>query len=79
MAGTYLYHYPTFIDTPQLLTIHYLTPDQQKAFVSYPNHPNFKAPQFVPVEWFNSVIMQPIKKKVAKKRQSEREWQIVAN
>ncbi|WP_420147152.1 hypothetical protein [Spirosoma sp.] len=69
LPGTYQYTYPTFIDTPQLITVHYLTPDQQKAFVSYPKHPNCKAPQFVPIEWFNGVIMRPIKQKSAQKGQ----------
>ncbi|WP_420147765.1 hypothetical protein [Spirosoma sp.] len=79
LPGTYQYTYPTFIDTPQLITIHYLTPDQQKAFVSFPKHPNFKAPQFVLVKWFKSVILQPIQKRKAKIHPQESRWHVAVN
>ena len=53
--GIYLYSYPTFTDTPQHICVHFLTPDNQNAFVSYPKHPNHKASQLIPVRWFDSV------------------------
>lgn len=53
--GFYQYSYPNFIDTPQQICIHFLTLDQQKAFVTYPNHPNRKAAQLVDINWFKSV------------------------
>ncbi|SFD43813.1 hypothetical protein [Spirosoma endophyticum] len=59
-SGLYQYTYPTFVDIPQQLYIHFITPDQQKAFVSYPNHPNHKAAQFVTLEWFDSVCLIPL-------------------
>ncbi|SFE89472.1 hypothetical protein [Spirosoma endophyticum] len=55
LPGLYQYTYPTFADTPQTVCVHFLTPDQQHAFVSYPHHPNHKAAQLIDVSWFNSV------------------------
>jgi hypothetical protein len=56
-TGLYQYTYPTFVDTPQQIYVHFLTPDQQKAFVSFPNHPNYRAAQFIPLSWFDSVSL----------------------
>jgi hypothetical protein len=58
--GRYLYSYPTFADVPQLIDVHFLTPDGQQAFVSYPNHPNHRAAQLIPVSWFGSVTLQQL-------------------
>lgn len=55
--GRYQYSYPTFTDAPQYIDIHFLTPDGQQAFVSYPQHPNRKIAQLIPVRWFDSVIL----------------------
>lgn len=55
LPGIYKYSYPTFTDTPQQIYIHFLTPDSQSAFVSYPCHPNHKAAQLIPIRWFQSV------------------------
>jgi hypothetical protein len=52
--GVYQYTYPTFVDTPQLICVHFVTPDQQQAFVSYPNH---QAAKLLSISWFNSVQM----------------------
>ena len=57
VLGLYQYSYPTFVDTPQRICVHFFTPDKQKAFVSYPQHPNHKAAQLIPVSWFRSVVM----------------------
>lgn len=57
LLGIYQYTYPTFVDTPQYICVHFLTLDGQQAFVSYPRHPNRKAAQLIPVSWFKSVIM----------------------
>ena len=57
LPGLYQYSYPTFVDTPQQICIHFLTPDRQKAFVSYPHHRNHKAAQLINVSWFDSVDM----------------------
>ncbi|WP_461117093.1 hypothetical protein [Spirosoma jeollabukense] len=55
LPGMYQYTYPTFADTPQTICVHFLTPDRQQAFVSYPRHRNHKAAQLVDAGWFNSV------------------------
>ena len=55
LPGIYQYTYPTFIDTPQQICLHFITPDQQKAFVSYPHHRNQKAAQLIDIRWFKSV------------------------
>jgi hypothetical protein len=55
--GRYQYTYPSFVDRPQLITVHFLTADGQQAFVSYPKHPNHKAAQLIPVRWFASVVL----------------------
>ena len=55
--GTYQYTYPTFVDRPQLICVHFLTPDHQQAFVSYPNNLNRKAAQLIDISWFNSVVL----------------------
>ena len=55
LPGLYLYAYPTFVDAPQQICIHFFTPDRQKAFVSYPHHRNHKAAQLIDASWFNSV------------------------
>ncbi|SFD91896.1 hypothetical protein [Spirosoma endophyticum] len=55
LPGIYQYSYPTFVDTPQQICVHFITPDQQKAFVSYPRHPNRKAAQLIDISWFKSV------------------------
>jgi hypothetical protein len=59
-AGLYQYSYPTFIDKPQWLYVHALSPDQQKAFVSYPFYPYKKEAQVVPISWFETVTMVPV-------------------
>lgn len=55
--GVYQYTYPTFVDKPQLICVHFFTPDGQQAFVTYPGHPYPKAAQLVPIGWFESVTM----------------------
>ncbi|RZK32488.1 MAG: hypothetical protein EOO61_16855 [Hymenobacter sp.] len=63
--GRYQYSYPTFVDSPQFIDIHFITPDGQQAFVSYPQHPNRRAPQLVSTGWFNSVLMDQLEGQVA--------------
>ncbi|AKD56200.1 hypothetical protein [Spirosoma radiotolerans] len=58
--GLYEFTYPTFVDTPQQICVHFLTPDGQQAFVSYPRHSNRKAAQMIPVSWFETVVMTPL-------------------
>ena len=58
--GRYQYSYPTFVDNPQFIDIHFITSDGQQAFVSYPQHPNHRVPQLVSTGWFNSVIMHQL-------------------
>ena len=53
--GTYEYTYPTFVDAPQRICVHFLTPDRRQAFVSYPNARSRKAAQLIDISWFNSV------------------------
>ncbi|MCK8491735.1 hypothetical protein M0L20_07715 [Spirosoma sp. RP8] len=55
--GFYQYTYPTFVDSPQQLYVHFITPDGKNAFVSYPNHPNHKAAGVVALSWFKSVTL----------------------
>ena len=55
VPGLYQYSYPTFVDTPQQICVHFLTPDRRSAFVSYPHHPNRKAAQLISLSWFQSV------------------------
>jgi hypothetical protein len=55
--GFYQYTYPTFIDTPQHISVHFLTPDGQQAFVSYPLYRGNKLARLIPVSWFQSVIL----------------------
>ena len=55
LPGLYQYVYPTFADIPQQICIHFLTPDRQKAYVSYPHHRSHKAAQLIDVSWFDSV------------------------
>lgn len=55
--GRYRYVYPTFVDAPRFIDIHFITPDGKQAFVSYPNHPNHRAAQLIQVSWFGSVTM----------------------
>lgn len=55
LPGLYQYVYPTFADIPQQICIHFLTPDRQKAYVSYPHHRNHKPAQLIDVSWFDSV------------------------
>jgi hypothetical protein len=57
LPGLYEYSYPTFVDRPQMLCIHFLTPDRLRVYVTYPNHPFPKAAQLLPVSWFASVRM----------------------
>jgi hypothetical protein len=59
-TGLYQYTYPTFTDKPQWVYVHFLTPDQQLAFVTYPFHPYPKTAQFVPVSWFDTVCLAPL-------------------
>ncbi len=58
--GFYQYTYPTFVDTPQHICVHFLTPDGGQAFVSYPYHRGRKVAQLIPVSWFQSVILLPL-------------------
>ncbi|GAB4025463.1 hypothetical protein [Spirosoma koreense] len=60
LPGFYQYTYPTFADRPQQLCIHFLTPDGQSAFVTYPRHPNYKAAQLVPISWFQSIVLEKL-------------------
>ena len=53
--GFYQYTYSTFVDRPQQICIHFLTPNQQQAFVSYPKNRKHKAAQLIDLSWFNSV------------------------
>ncbi len=57
LPGIYQYTYPTFVDTPQYICVHFLTPDGLQAFVSYPYRPNRKAAQLIPLSWFESVVL----------------------
>ena len=57
LPGFYQYTYPTFVDTPQHICVHFLTLDGQQAFVSYPYHRGRKAAQLIPVSWFRSVVL----------------------
>lgn len=57
VPGVYQYSYPTFVDTPQLICVHFLTPDGRNAFVSYPHHPSRKAAQLISLSWFQSVVL----------------------
>ncbi|GAB4024492.1 hypothetical protein [Spirosoma koreense] len=61
LPGTYMYVYPTFSDSPQRICIHAFDADKAYAFVSYPGHPNHKAPQALKVSWFKTVILQQVK------------------
>ena len=60
--GVYQYSYTTFTDVPKHLCIHFLTPDRQQAFVSYPHRP-YKTARLIPVNWFNSVETVQLKGK----------------
>ncbi|UFH54605.1 hypothetical protein [Spirosoma sp. KNUC1025] len=60
LPGTYIYSYPTFLDSPQRICIHGFTPDSTYAFVSYPNHPNRKPPQAIKVSWFKTVTLKKL-------------------
>ena len=55
LPGIYQYTYSTFVDRPQQICIHFLTPNQQQAFVSYPGQRNRKAAQLVDINWFKLV------------------------
>lgn len=57
LPGLYQYTYPTFVDTPQHICVHFLTPDSQQVFVSYPDHRSRKAARLIPVSWFESVVL----------------------
>ncbi|WP_461131948.1 hypothetical protein [Spirosoma aerophilum] len=57
LVGYYRYTYPTFVDTPQHICVHFVTADGQQAFVSYPHYKGQKAAQLIPVSWFESVIL----------------------
>ncbi|GAB2547782.1 hypothetical protein [Spirosoma aerophilum] len=54
-AGYFEYSYPTFDDKPQQIHVHFITPDQQRAFVTFPRHRFSKTAQFIPVSWFDTV------------------------
>lgn len=57
LPGFYQYTYPTFVDTPQYICVHFLTPDGQKVFVSYPYNRACKAAQLIAISWFESVVL----------------------
>lgn len=57
LPGIYQYTYPTFADKPQRICVHFITPDGQQAFVTYPGHPYPKAAQLISLGWFNSVTL----------------------
>lgn len=57
LLGFYQYTYPTFVDTPQYICVHFLTPDSQQAFVSYPYNRARKAAQLIAISWFESVAL----------------------
>ncbi|GAB2547747.1 hypothetical protein [Spirosoma aerophilum] len=59
-ASFYQYTYPTFTDKPQWVYVHFLTPDGQLAFVTFPFHPCAKAAQLVPLSWFDTVRLVPL-------------------
>lgn len=56
-AGLYLFTYPTFAEKAQWIYVHFITPDQQHAFVTYPHHRYQKAGQLISVSWFDTVSM----------------------
>lgn len=56
-SGLFEYAYPTFDDKPQHIYVHFITPDQEQAFVTFPHHPFKKAAQLIPVSWFETVRM----------------------
>ncbi|GAB2551809.1 hypothetical protein [Spirosoma aerophilum] len=58
--GLYLYTYPTFVAKAQWVYVHFITSDQQSAFVTYPHHPYQKAAQLVSLNWFESINMIPM-------------------
>jgi hypothetical protein len=58
--GLYLFTYPSFVAKAQWVYVHFITPDQQSAFVTYPHHPFRKAAQFVAVNWFETISMLPM-------------------
>jgi hypothetical protein len=60
LVGFYQYTHPTFVDTPQHICVHFLTPDGQQAFVSYPHHRIKKAARLIPLSWFESVLLVPL-------------------
>ncbi|AKD54845.1 hypothetical protein SD10_07920 [Spirosoma radiotolerans] len=55
--GFYQYTYPTFVDEPQYICVHFLTPDGQQAFVSYPHNQARKAASLISIDWFQSVML----------------------
>jgi len=57
LPGFYRYTYPTFVDKPQYICVHFLTPDSQQAFVSYPDDRARKAASLVSIDWFQSVTL----------------------
>jgi hypothetical protein len=59
-AGLYQFTYPTFTDKAQWVYVHFITPDQQHAFVTYPHHPFQKSAAFVSVSWFETITMIPM-------------------
>ncbi|AUD07046.1 hypothetical protein [Spirosoma pollinicola] len=60
LPGFYQYTYPTFVATPQYICVHFLTPDSQQAFVSYPHNRTCKAAQLIAISWFESVTLCPL-------------------
>lgn len=60
LPGFYQYTYPTFVDTPQYICVHFLTPDGQQAFVSYPYNRARKAAQLIAISWFESVTLHKL-------------------
>jgi hypothetical protein len=54
-SGYFEYSYPTFDDKPQHIHVHFITPDQQQAFVTFPRHRFSKTAQLIPVSWFDTV------------------------
>ncbi|ADB42983.1 hypothetical protein Slin_7040 (plasmid) [Spirosoma linguale DSM 74] len=57
LVGCYQYTYPTFVDTPQHICVHFVTEDGQQAFVSYPQHQSQQAARLIPLSWFESVSL----------------------
>lgn len=59
-TGLFQFTYPTFADQAQWIYVHFITADEQNAFVTYPNHRFPKAAQLLDVRWFDTVDLVPM-------------------